>query len=73
MILESYINAIDGDYDTGDDNFTGYVYKLHTPHFLVVKISAYAKGIKYMQENVEYHGQDCYIPTSGHCFMKCID
>ena len=23
-----------------------------------------------MQENVEFHGQNCYIPTSGHCFIK---
>ena len=26
-----------------------------------------------MQEIVEYHGQNCYIPTSGMCFMKCIN
>ena len=25
-----------------------------------------------MQEIVEYHGQNCYIPTSGMCFIKCI-
>ena len=26
-----------------------------------------------MQEIVEYHGQNCYIPTSGMCFIKCIN
>ena len=26
-----------------------------------------------MQEFVGYHGQNCYIPTSGHCFIKCIN
>ena len=26
-----------------------------------------------MQENVEYQGQNCYLPTSGICFIKCIN
>ena len=26
-----------------------------------------------MQEIVEYHGRNCYIPTSGMCFIKCIN
>ena len=25
-----------------------------------------------MQEIVEYCGQNCYIPTCGMCFIKCI-
>ena len=25
-----------------------------------------------MQKIVEYHGQNCYIPTSGTCFIKYI-
>ena len=69
---ESYINAIDIDYDSEDKTFNGYVYKLNTPIFKVVKRSAYAEGTNYMQEIVEYHGQNCYIPTTGHCFIKCI-
>ena len=24
-----------------------------------------------MQKIVEYHGQNCYIPTGVHCFIKC--
>ena len=71
--FERYINAIDIDYDSEDVTFTGYVYKLNTPHFKVVKRSAYGKGTNYMQEIVEYHGQNCYIPSSGMCFMKCIN
>ena len=70
--FERYINAIDIDYDSEDVTFTGYLYKLNTPHFKVVKRSAYGKGSNYMQESVEYHGQNCYIPTSGMCFIKCI-
>ena len=70
--FERYINAIDVDYDSQDVTFTGYVYKLNIPLFKIVKRSAYGKGTNYMQEIDEYHGQNCYIPTSGMCFIKCI-
>ena len=70
--FERYINAIDIDYNSDDVIFTGYVYKLDTPQFKVVKRSAYGKGTNHMQEIVEYHGRNCYIPTSGVCFIKCI-
>ena len=69
--FESYINKIDDDYDSEDVTFTGYIYKLNTPQFNVVTRSVYGKGTKLMQEIVEYHGQNCYIPTSGMCFIKC--
>ena len=69
--IENYINAIDVDYDNDDVTFTGYVYKLDTPQFKVVKRSAYGRGTNYMQEIDEYQGQNCYIPTSGMCFFKC--
>ena len=71
--FEGYINAIDIDYDSEDVTFTGYVYKLNTTQFNVVIRSAYGRGTDYMQEIVEYHGQNCYIPTSGMCFIKCIN
>ena len=71
--FERYINAIDIDYDSNDVIFTGYVYKLKTPQFKVVKRSAYGRGTNYMQEIVEYQEQNCYIPTSGMCFIKCIN
>ena len=70
--FERYINAIDIDYDSEDVTFTGYLYKINTPQFNVVRRSAYGKGTNYMQEIVEYHGQNCYIPTSGMCFINCI-
>ena len=71
--FERYINAIDFDYDSEDVTFTVYVYKLNTPQFKVVKRNAYGKCTNYMQEIVEYHGQNCYIPTSRMCFIKCIN
>ena len=71
--FENYISAIDFDYDSEDDVFTGYVYKTNTPQFNVVKRGVHAKVTKYMQETVEYRVQNCYIPTSVHRFIKCIE
>ena len=71
--FEIYMNAIDVNYDSEDVTFTCYIYKLNTPQFKVVKRSAYGKGTNYLQEIVEYGGQNYYIPTSGHCFIKCIN
>ena len=71
--FESFINAIYIDYDSEDVTFTGYIYKLNTPQFKNVKRSAYGKGTKYMQEIDEYRVQNCYIPTSGMCYIKCIN
>ena len=71
--FESYKNAKDFDYDSEDVTFTGYVYQLKTPQFNGFKRSAYAKCTIYMQEIVEYHGQVCYIPTSGNFFILCIN
>ena len=71
-VFESYIKAIDIDYDSEKFFFTGYVYQLKTPQFKVVKRSVYAKGTTYMKEFVEYYGQNCYFPASGKCFIKFI-
>ena len=43
----SYINEIDVDYDSEDVIFTGYVFKLNTPLFKVVKRSVYVKGTNF--------------------------
>ena len=71
--FESYMNAIDVDYDSEDVTFIGCVYKLNTPQFNVVRRSAYGKGTTYTQEIVEYREPNCYIPISGMCFIKCIN
>ena len=71
--FERYINAMDIDYDNEDVIFTGYIYKLNKPQFKIVQRSAYAKGTIYMKEILEYEGQNYYIPTSGMCFIKCIN
>ena len=71
--FESYINALDNSgYDSEDVIFTGWLYKLNTPEFKNVNGSQYGRGTDFKQDIVEYIGNNCYIPTSGNCFIKCI-
>ena len=69
--FENYINAVDNHFDREDVTSFVYVYKLKTSHFKVVKRNAYAKGVIYMKEIVDYRGHNCYIPPSGMSFIKC--
>ena len=72
--FERYINAIDNrGYDSEDVIFTGWLYKLNTPEFKKVNRSQYGEGTDFKQDIVEYIGNNCYIPTSGNCFIKCIN
>ena len=72
--FESYINAIDNSgYDSEDVIFTGWLYKLDTPEFKKVNRSQYGRGTDFKQDFVEYIGDNCYIPTSGNCFINCIN
>ena len=72
--FESYINAIDNSgYDSDDVIFTRWLYKLNTPKFKKVNRSQYGRGTGFKQDIVEYIGNNCYIPTSGDCFIKCIN
>ena len=71
--FKSYNNAIDNSgYDSEDVIFTGWLYKLNTPEFKKVYTSQYGRGTAFKQNIVEYRGNNCYIPTSGNCFIKCI-
>ena len=72
--FESYFSAIDNSgYDSDDVIFTGWLYKLNTPEFKKVNRSQYGIGTDIKQDIVEYIGNNCYIPTSGNCFIKCIN
>ena len=71
--FESYINSIDQDYDSDDSIFNGYIYKLDTPELYNVNRSQYANGCDFKHEIIEYQGNNCYIPTKGYCFIKCVN
>ena len=67
----SYNKAIDQDYDSEDALFDGYIYKIDTPQFNKVNRNQYGNGCDFKHENIEYRGNNCYIPTKGYCFVKC--
>ena len=53
--------------------FMGWLYKLNTPEFFIVNRSQYGRITDFKQNIVEFIGNNCYIPTSGNCFIKCIN
>ena len=72
--FESYINAIDNSgYDTEVVIFTGWLYKLNTPEFKKVNRLQYGRGTVFKHDFIEYIGNNCYVPTSGKCFIKFIN
>ena len=71
--FEAYINSIDQDYDSDDSIFNGYIYKIDTPQFNKVNRSQYGNGCDFKHEIIEYRGNNCFIPTKGYCFVKCIN
>ena len=70
---EAYINSIDESYGARDAIFNGYIYKLDTPQFNKVNRSQYSNGCDFKHEVIEYRGKNCFIPTKGYCFVKCIN
>ena len=70
---EAYINSIDQDYDNEDAIFNDYIYKLDTPQFNKINRSQYGNGCSFDKLIVKYRGKNCYIPTKGYCFVKCIN
>ena len=70
---EAYINAIDEGYDAEDAIINGYFYKLNIPQFNKVNRSQYGNGCGFDNIIIEYRGNNCFIPTKGYCFVKCIN
>ena len=71
--FESYINSIHQDYDSEDAIFNGYIYKLDTSQINKVIRSQYGNGYDFKHQIIEYRGNNCYIPTKGYCYVKCIN
>ena len=71
--FEAYINTIDENYDSEDSIFDGYIYKLNTPQFNKVNRSQFGNGCSFDKIIIEYRGNNCFIPTKGYCFVKCIN
>ena len=69
---ETYINAIDQEYESEDAFFNGSFYKINTPQFNLVDRNQYGNGCDFKHEIIEHRGNNCFIPTKGYCFIKFI-
>ena len=70
--FESYNNATDEGYDAGDAIFNGHIDKNRSPLFEKVNRGQYGNGCDFKHEIFEYRGNNCFIPTKGYCFVKCV-
>ena len=68
--FEAYFNVMDnGGYDSGDVIFTGRLDKSNTREFEKLNRSQNGRVTDFKQDIVEYIGNNCYILTSGNCFI----
>ena len=70
---EHYVNSIDEGYGVEEAVFNGSIYKIITPQINSVTRSKYGIGCDLKDRTIEYYGKNCYIPSNGSCFIKCIN
>ena len=70
---EHYINATAQDYDSEDAISNGYNYKIETPVFNMINGSQYGNAFDFKHEIFGYRGNNCFIPSKGYCFVKCVN
>ena len=58
---ESYIYAIDQNYETDDAIFNGYIHKINTSQFNKVNRCQYGNGFDFKYEIIEYQDNNCFI------------
>ena len=68
-----YINSIDQEYKSEDAIFNGYICKLNTPEFNKMNRSQFGNGCDFKHQIIENHEKNCYIPSNGYCFIRCIN
>ena len=69
---EAHLNSIDERYASDVSIFKGYIYILNTSQFKRVKRSQFGNGCGFKHQIIENQGSNCFIPTKGYCFGKCI-
>ena len=71
--FETYINDIDEEYEGDDSIFVGDIYMLNNPEFRQINRAEFGRGTDFLKDIIEVKGINCYIPSSGYCFLKCIN
>ena len=71
--FDAHINANDEGYDAEDAIYNGHIYEINTPQFKKVKRSEFGNGCNFDQKIIECRGNNCFLPTQGFCFVKCVN
>ena len=71
--FEKYFNAIGFECASEDIILTGSLYKLNTPQFNRVERAQFGRGTDFEHDVFDSIVKNCYIPTSGHCFINYIN
>ena len=73
--FEIYIESLgEMGYEIYDAIFTEHIHKLDTPVFisLIVQDLEKAQVLKKIEDIIEVIGENCFIPRSKYCFIKCM-
>ena len=71
-VFASYVKAIDEGYETEDAIFNGYIHKINSPQFKVLKRCQCGNGCDFKHEIFEYRGNNCSISTKVFCFVGSL-
>ena len=70
---EANINDTDQDFESEDSIFNRYNLKIDTPQFNLVRQGDFGSGCDFKLQSIENEGNNCYVPSIGYCFIKCIN
>ncbi|ESO86699.1 hypothetical protein LOTGIDRAFT_166974 [Lottia gigantea] len=70
--FQAIYTKIHGISDTSDWYFTGEII-FRKNNFRIVKRSKTGRGGNLLKKINEYIGENCYIPSDGYCFIKCVN
>ena len=70
--VKSWRNKFNEHSDETEYQFIGII-RIVKDEFKRIHRSNFGKGADFKYDIKEYNGQYCYIPTSGNCFIKCVN
>ena len=70
--FESYLNAINQDYESEAAIFNGQIHKIYTLQSNSVNRNQYGIGCDFRHEFIEYRGNNCFIPTKDTVLKNAL-
>ncbi|ESO98766.1 hypothetical protein LOTGIDRAFT_158712 [Lottia gigantea] len=70
--FRNFFTRVDDKSDASDWYFTGKMI-FRKNNFKEIKRSKKGRGVTLLKKIKEYIGINCYIPSDGYCFVKCVN